>query len=102
MKRVLADLFFLASVCSATLLALVVLIVCFGVPNTVGLDRRPILSAGAAVLGYLARSKESLLWSGLILLLAIPLAVKLIASFSRFLRRPNSPELRLQRAIRLH
>jgi len=101
MKRVLADLFFLAAACSATLLAFIVLIVCFEVPNTVGLDRLALLRIYWSAIDFAIRNKETVLWAGLLALLAIPITMKLLVHRPRLRGHLNTAVHRVQRVIRL-
>ncbi len=101
MKRVLADLFFLAAACSATLLVFIVLIVCFEVPNTVGLNRSALLRICSSAIDFAIRNKETVLWAGLLALLAIPIIMKLLMRGPRLHGHLNTAVHRLQRVIRL-
>jgi len=77
MKRALADLFFIVAACCLALAAFSVFIIFFGIPNTIGLNRGPVMSFLQPVIDFVMENQQPVLWAAGLLLLALPLTMTL-------------------------
>ena len=77
MKKALAELFFIVAACCVTLAAFSIFIIWFGVPNTIGLNRGPVLDFLRPAIDFVTDNKEPVLVAAALLLLAVPLTARL-------------------------
>jgi len=77
MKRALGDLFFIVAACCVALAAFSVFIIFFGIPNTIGLNRGPVMNFLQPAVDFVMNNQQPVLWAAGLLLLAIPLGMSL-------------------------
>jgi len=95
MKRALADVLLLATVCLLVLVVCGLLVVALQVPNTVGLDRTSVMSYGTLLLAFLGKNKAAAI-AAVAGCLGIVIAVKVMLYVNR---REVSKEARHSRQL---